>query len=225
MFISAVMLTTPEMFPAFGCAPDIPPRPAVTKSMPLRSFCPGFIRLRAAFMTVIVVPCTMPCGPMYIYEPAVIWPYCETPIALKRSQSSCDEWLGMTMPFVTITRGASLCEGKSPRGCPEYITRVCSSVISARYFIARRYCAQFWNTAPLPPYVMSSCGCCATALSRLFCIISIMAAAWRERAGYSSIGRAYISYSGRKRYMYMRPYLFNSSRNSGASSAWCFSGK
>ena len=39
-----------------------------------------------------------------------------TPIALKRSQSSCDEWLGITIPLVTITRGASLCEGNSPSG-------------------------------------------------------------------------------------------------------------
>ena len=28
-------LTTPLMTPAFGCAPDIPPSPAVTNSMPL----------------------------------------------------------------------------------------------------------------------------------------------------------------------------------------------
>ena len=44
-----------------------------------------------AFITVIVVPCTIPCGPMYIYEPAVIWPYCVTPSALYFSQSSCFE--------------------------------------------------------------------------------------------------------------------------------------
>ena len=34
---------------------------------------------------------------------------------------------------------------------PEYITRVCSSVMLARYCITRRYCAQFWKIAPLPP--------------------------------------------------------------------------
>lgn len=39
---------------------------------------------------------------------------------------------------------------------PEYITSVCSSVISLKYFITKRYCAQFWNTAPLPPYVINS---------------------------------------------------------------------
>jgi hypothetical protein len=81
------------MFPAFGCAPDIPPSPAVTKSIPFM-FSPvpasplAFNCLRAAFITVIVVPCTMPCGPMYMYEPAVIWPYCDTPRALNLSQSS-----------------------------------------------------------------------------------------------------------------------------------------
>ena len=47
------------------------------------------------------------------------------------------------MPFVTITRGASLWLGKRPSGWPEYITSVCSSVIVARYCITRRYCAQF----------------------------------------------------------------------------------
>ena len=31
--------------------------------------------MRTAFKTVIVVPWTMPCGPMYMYDPAVIWPY------------------------------------------------------------------------------------------------------------------------------------------------------
>ena len=39
-------------------------------------------------ITVMVVPCTIPCGPMYMYDPAVICPYCVTPMALNRSQSS-----------------------------------------------------------------------------------------------------------------------------------------
>ena len=55
------------------------------------------------------------------------------------------------MPLVTTTRGASLCDGKSPIGVPENIASVCSSVIVARYCIVSRYCAQFWKTAPLPP--------------------------------------------------------------------------
>ena len=42
-------------------------------------------------------------------------------------------------------------EGKSPIGWPEYIASVCSSVMVARYCMVRRYCAQFWNMAPLPP--------------------------------------------------------------------------
>ena len=57
----------------------------------------------------------------------------------------------MTIPLVTTTLGASLWLGKSPIGWPEYIESVCSSVISAKYFIVSRYCAQFWNMAPLPP--------------------------------------------------------------------------
>ena len=124
-----------------------------------------------------------------------------------------------------MTRGASLCEGNSPIGWPEYIASVCSSVIVARYCIVRRYWAQFWKIAPLPPYMMSSCGCWATLGSRLFCIMAMMAAAWRLRAGYSSIGRAYISYEGRNRYMYMRPYSRSSSANSFARTEWCRSGK
>ena len=55
------------------------------------------------------------------------------------------------MPLVTTTRGASLLDGNSPSGWPEYMTKVWSSSISLKYFMAKRYCAQFWNTAPLPP--------------------------------------------------------------------------
>lgn len=64
----------------------------------------------------------------------------------------------------------------NPMGWPEYMTSVCSSVISDKYFITRRYWAlsckarnlseqpnhatessyQFENTEPLPPYVISS---------------------------------------------------------------------
>ena len=59
-------LTTPEMTPALGWAPDMPPRPDDTKSMPRVSVRVASKRLRAAFITVIVVPCTMPWGPMYM---------------------------------------------------------------------------------------------------------------------------------------------------------------
>ena len=59
--ISAVTLTTPAILPAFGWAPDIPPRPAVTKRRPcILSLVPSiplfFSCFRAAFITVIVVP-------------------------------------------------------------------------------------------------------------------------------------------------------------------------
>ena len=61
--ISAVILTTPAILAAFGCAPDMPPKPAVTKSLPSG---PPVDFMRAAFKTVMVVPCTMPCGPIYM---------------------------------------------------------------------------------------------------------------------------------------------------------------
>ena len=92
------------------------------------------------------------------------------------------------MPLVTTTRGASLWEGNSPMGWPEYMTRVWSSSISLKYFMARRYWAQFWNTAPFPPYVINSSGCCATTGSKLFWIISITEAACLHLAGYHSMG-------------------------------------
>ena len=76
-----------EITAALGCAPDIPPRPEVTNIFPFKSF--AFLSIfLAAFKIVIVVPCTIPCGPMYINEPAVICPYCVTPRALNFSQSS-----------------------------------------------------------------------------------------------------------------------------------------
>ena len=58
--------TTPEMFPALGWAPDMPPSPEETKSMPRAEVRPPVNCLRAAFITVMVVPCTIPWGPMYI---------------------------------------------------------------------------------------------------------------------------------------------------------------
>ena len=78
------------MLPALGCAPDMPPSPDDTKSIPLMSLVPPLALscLRQALSTVMVVPCTMPCGPMYIYDPAVICPYWLTPSAFMRSQSS-----------------------------------------------------------------------------------------------------------------------------------------
>ncbi len=86
-FTSAQTVIQPAMFPAFGCAPLIPPRPAVKNILPA-GLSPFSSFIRKAFITVIVVPCTMPCGPMYMYEPAVICPYCVTPRALYFSQSS-----------------------------------------------------------------------------------------------------------------------------------------
>ena len=54
---------------AKGCAPPIPPKPAVTEIVPL-SVPPKCLRATAA--NVSNVPCTIPCDPMYIQDPAVI---------------------------------------------------------------------------------------------------------------------------------------------------------
>ena len=51
--ISAVTETTPAIFPALGCAPLMPPRPAVTKSFPATPLLSIFLH---ALRTVMVVP-------------------------------------------------------------------------------------------------------------------------------------------------------------------------
>ena len=74
------MQDAPAMTPALACAPLIPPRPEVTNVIPDRES-PAPQNILAALSTVIVVPWTIPCGPIYMYEPAVIWPYWLTPSA------------------------------------------------------------------------------------------------------------------------------------------------
>ena len=74
-----------------------------------------------------------------MYDPAVIWPYWLTPSAFIRSHSSCELWLGITIPFVTTTLGASGCDGKSPIGWPEKMVRVWDESISLKYFIVSLY--------------------------------------------------------------------------------------
>ena len=71
LLTSAQIVIQPAIFPAFGCAPLIPPNPAVKNIFPF-GFSFFFNIFLKAFITVIVVPCTIPCGPMYIKEPAVI---------------------------------------------------------------------------------------------------------------------------------------------------------
>ena len=52
MLTSAHIVIHPEIFPAFGCAPLIPPKPEVKNILPK-----GLVPiLRNAFKTVIVVP-------------------------------------------------------------------------------------------------------------------------------------------------------------------------
>ena len=61
------MQTAPAMTAALACAPDIPPSPDVMNSIPDRFDSLSISRyFRAAFNRVIVVPWTIPCGPMYM---------------------------------------------------------------------------------------------------------------------------------------------------------------
>ena len=62
------MVIHPAIFPAFGWAPLIPPKPAVRKISP-EGDNPTFLK---AFNTVMAVPWTIPCGPIYMKLPAVI---------------------------------------------------------------------------------------------------------------------------------------------------------
>ncbi len=64
-FTSAQTVIQPAILPAFGCAPLIPPRPAVKKIFPLGES-PLSNTFLKAFITVIAVPCTIPCGPIYM---------------------------------------------------------------------------------------------------------------------------------------------------------------
>ena len=65
-------------------------------------------------------------------------------------------------------------------------------------------CAQFEKTCPFPPYVTSSWGYCATALSKLFRIMWIIAAPSLEWAGMSSMEKAL---NQKQRRIYTRIYL------------------
>ena len=72
---SAMMPTPCAISTALGCAPLMPPSPEVTNSFPLRSPSAGMPKtFLPALSMVLNVPCTMPCGPMYIQPPAVICP-------------------------------------------------------------------------------------------------------------------------------------------------------
>ena len=51
-----------------------------------------------------------------------------------------------TIPLVMMARGASGWLGNSPRGCPEYMMSVCSSVILLSKCIAIQNCTQATNT-------------------------------------------------------------------------------
>ena len=63
-FTSAMTQTPPAMTVAFGWAPDMPPSPEVTKSLPARSPLRFPLTFRPALRTVMAVPWTMPWGPI-----------------------------------------------------------------------------------------------------------------------------------------------------------------
>lgn len=79
-FISATTHIPPPILVALGYAPDIPPKPEVTNTFPSKDGLVGSYNLEAC-LTVIAVPCMMPYGPIYIHDPAVIYPYIVTPYA------------------------------------------------------------------------------------------------------------------------------------------------
>ena len=102
---------------------------------------------RLALSMVMVVPCTMPWGPIYMNEPAVICPYWNTqgihPLPIIFGWIiRYNHPVGNHQPWSLFMRR------NNPRGWPEYRTRVCSSVIVARYFIVSRYCAHSGSAAP-----------------------------------------------------------------------------
>ena len=72
--ISATTPIAPAITAALAWAPLMPPRPLVTKTFPARPSSPVFRYFLPAFRRVMVVPWTIPWGPMYMKLPAVIWP-------------------------------------------------------------------------------------------------------------------------------------------------------
>lgn len=59
---------------------------------------------------------------MYIQEPAVIYPYIDTPRAYKLLNVSKSEKIGIIMPLDMTAIGDDLCSlGQRPVGCPLFI--------------------------------------------------------------------------------------------------------
>ena len=72
---SAIIPTPPAISTALPWAPLIPPRPEVTNNFPFKFPSLGIPNFNLpAFNIVEYVPWTIPCGPIYIQPPAVIWP-------------------------------------------------------------------------------------------------------------------------------------------------------
>jgi hypothetical protein len=83
-------------------------------------------RFAATAPNVSYVPCRMPCVPMYIHEPAVIWPYMVRPSASSRRNSSHVAHSGTRFELAISTRGAHSCVRHTPTGLPD-----CTSSVSS----------------------------------------------------------------------------------------------
>src|SRR5215831_14382716 len=117
----------------------------------------------------------MPWVPMYIQEPAVIWPNMVSPAASSRRNSSQVAHCGTRLELAISTRGAHSWVRKTPTGLPDWTSRVSSPSRSRSDATIASKASQLRAARPDPPYTMSSSGCSATSGSRLF--ISIRMAA------------------------------------------------
>ncbi len=104
--------TPPAILTASGCAPPIPPRPAVRTICPASD--PPAVRAPAA-ANVSNVPCRMPCVPMYAQVPAVYWPYIMSPRASSSRKCSHVAHLPTRFVLAASTRGlARSCGTRRP---------------------------------------------------------------------------------------------------------------
>src|SRR5689334_7599845 len=111
----------------------------------------------------------MPCEPMYIHEPAVIWPYIMSPFLSSSLKCSQLAQAGTRLELASSTRGASACVGNTPTGLPDWISSVSLSFNSRSDFRMASKHSQLRAARPMPPYTTSACGFSATSGSRLFC--------------------------------------------------------
>src|SRR4029079_10913112 len=107
--------TPPHMVIESGCAPPMPPSPPVSTMRPSSD---ELNSLRAHAAKVSYVPCRIPCVPMYIQLPAVIWPYIASPFPSSSQKCSHVAHFGTSSELAMSTRGAPGCEGNTATGLP-----------------------------------------------------------------------------------------------------------